>query len=47
MVVPFEYDKKKQDELKEMLIKLLQVTDKRYQCVIKMERSFVANAKES
>ena len=47
MVVPFEYDKKKQDELKEMLIKLLQVTDKRYQCVITMERSFVANAKES
>lgn len=46
MVVPFEYDKKKQDELRTTLIKLLQITDQRYQCVITIERSYVASAKE-
>lgn len=46
MVVPFEYDKKKQDELRMTLIKLLQITDQRYQCVITIERSYVASAKE-
>ena len=47
MVVPFEYDKKKQDELRMTLIKLLQIVDHRYQCVITLERSYVASAKES
>lgn len=47
MVVPFEYDKKKQDELRMILIKLLQIVDHRYQCVITLERSYVASAKES
>lgn len=47
MVVPFEYDKKKQDELHMTLIKLLQIVDHRYQCVITLERSYVASAKES
>lgn len=46
MVVPFEYDKKKQDELRMTLIKLLQILDPRYQCVITVERSYVASAKE-
>jgi cation diffusion facilitator family transporter len=43
MVVPFEYDEKKQEEITTALIKLLQVIDKRYQCVITVERSFIAN----
>lgn len=47
MVVPFEYDKKKQDELRMTLIKLLKIVDHRYQCVITLERSYVASAKES
>ena len=47
MVVPFEFDKKKQDELRMTLIKLLQIVDHRYQCVITLERSYVASAKES
>ena len=47
MVVPFEYDKKKQDELRMTLIKLLQIVDHRYQCFITLERSYVASAKES
>lgn len=46
MVVPFSYDDKKQKELRETLVKLLHVADKRYQCLITLERSFVADAKE-
>lgn len=46
MVVPYEYDKKKQDALRMTLIKLLQITDPRYQCIITVERSYVASAKE-
>lgn len=46
MVVPFSYDDKKQKELRTTLVKLLHVADKRYQCVITLERSFVADAKE-
>lgn len=45
MVVPFEYSTQKQNELKMMLRKLLQMADKRYQCVITIERSYVASAK--
>lgn len=46
MVVPFEYDKEKQIELKTSLRRLLKLTDERYECVITVERSYVGNAKE-
>lgn len=46
MVVPFEYDHKKQDELRTSLMKLLKITDDRYECVITVERSYVGNAEE-
>ena len=46
MVVPYEYDKEKQEELRTMLTKLLQITDQRYRCVITIERSYIAGAKE-
>ncbi len=46
MVVPFEYDHKKQDELRTSLMKLLEITDDRYECVITVERSYVGNAEE-
>lgn len=46
MVVPFEYDKKRQEELKESLGKLLKFTDERYECIITIERSYIGNAKE-
>lgn len=45
MVVPYEYDRQKQDNLRMTLIKLLQITDQRYQCVITVERSYVAGGK--
>lgn len=45
MVVPFEYDKKKQEGLRMTLIKLLQLADPRYQCVITVERSYIASEK--
>lgn len=41
MVVPFEYDEKKQEELKKSVVKLLKLTGENYQCVITMERSYV------
>ena len=46
MEIPYEYDAKRQDDLKTTLIKLLQITDPRYECVITAERSYVASAKE-
>lgn len=46
MVVPYEYDKKKQDELKLSFMKLLRLADERYQCVITTERSYVGNETE-
>ena len=46
MVVPFEYDKHRQEELKKTVMKLLKIADERYQCVITLERSYVASAKE-
>ena len=46
MEIPYEYDAKRQDELKTTLIKLLQITDPRFECVITAERSYVASAKE-
>lgn len=47
MVVPYEYDKEKQDEIRTSLVRLLQRTDKRYQCVITVERSYIGHADES
>ena len=41
MVVPFEYDEKKQDDLKRSVTKLLKLTGENYQCVITVERSYV------
>lgn len=46
MVVPYEYDEEKQEELRTMLVKLLKLTDPRFQCVITIERSYIADAKE-
>ena len=46
MVVPYEYDIKRQNELKTSLIKLLKITDDRYQCVITVERSYLGSAEE-
>ena len=46
MEVPYEYDEKKQEELRMTLVKLLQITDQRYQCVISTERSYIGSAKE-
>lgn len=44
MVVPYDYDKERQKEIQTSLMKLLQAADKRYQCVITLERSYVGNA---
>lgn len=46
MEVPYEYDEKKQEALKNTLVKLLKITDPRYQCVITIERSYIGSAKE-
>lgn len=46
MVIPYEYNKEKQLFLKKELRKKLQEADGRYQCVINMERSYVASAEE-
>ncbi len=41
MVVPYEYDDKKQADLRRTVEKLLHVADPRYQCVITVERSYI------
>lgn len=46
MVVPFEYSKEKEKELKESFRKLIRMHDDRYRCVITVERSYVASEKE-
>ena len=46
MVVPHDYDKEKQIELKKYVREQLKEIDYRYQCVITTERSYVANAKK-
>lgn len=46
MVIPYEYDYKRQDELRVSLMKLLKIADQRYECVITVERSYVGNAKD-
>ena len=46
MVVPFEYSTQKQNELKMILLNgCFRWQIKRYQCVITIERSYVASAK--
>ena len=46
MVVPFEYSKERQKELKDSFRKLIRMHDDRYRCVITVERSYVASEKE-
>ncbi len=46
MVVPFEYDKEKEKELKASFRKLICMHDERYRCVITVERSYVAIEKK-
>lgn len=46
MVVPYEYDDKRKDELRTSLKKLLKIADKRYECVITVERSYIGNGEE-
>ena len=46
MVVPFDYSKDKEKELKESFRKLIRMHDERYCCVITVERSYVASEKE-
>lgn len=46
MVVPFEYDKEKEKELKKSFRTLIRMHDERYQCVITVERSYVAIEKK-
>lgn len=46
MEVPYEYDEEKQEELMMKLMKLLKITDQRYQCAITIERSYIGSAKE-
>ena len=41
MVVPFEYDEKKQEDLKRSVSSLLKLTGENYQCVITVERSYI------
>ena len=45
LVVPFEYDHQKQEELKDSLKRLLKMHDSRYEFVMTVERSYVASAK--
>ncbi len=46
MVVPYEYDHKKQNDLRTSLMKLLKIADERYECVITVERSYIGDAAE-
>ena len=46
MVVPFEYNKEKEKELKDSFRKLIRMHDDRYRCVITVERSYVAVEKK-
>lgn len=45
LVVPFEYDQK-QDHIRSAIMGVLQIVDPRYQCVITVEKEYVASAKE-
>ena len=45
MVVPYEYDDQKEEELRRTVEKLLHIADPRYQCVITVERSYMDEGK--
>lgn len=45
MVVPYEYDKEKRQQLMDDFVKQLKEIDERYECVITLEMSYVASAK--
>lgn len=42
LVVPYEYDQEKQDELHLLLVQRISDLDKRYQCVITIEKSYIS-----
>lgn len=44
MVVPIEYDRQKTAEIEKQVISAIKRLDKRYQCVITIDKSFVAGA---
>ena len=46
MVIPYEYDKEKQNDLREEFARRLREKNDRYHVVITMERSYVASAAE-
>ena len=46
MVIPYEYDKEKQNDLREEFVRRLREKNDRYHVVITMERSYVASAAE-
>lgn len=46
MVIPYEYDKEKQNDLREEFARRLREKNDRYRAVITMERSYVASAAE-
>ena len=46
MVIPYEYDKEKQNDLREEFARRLRDKNDRYHAVITMERSYVASAAE-
>ena len=46
MVIPYEYDKEKQNDLREEFARRLREKNDRYHAVITMERSYVASAAE-
>lgn len=46
MVVPFGYNHEKQEKLKKAFTEQLKKVDRRYQCVITVEHSFMAETKE-
>lgn len=45
MVVPYEYDDQKEEELRRTVEKLLHIADPRYQCVITVGRSYIDGGK--
>lgn len=44
MMVPIEYDRQKTEEIEKQVISTIKKLDKRYQCVITIDKSFVAGA---
>ena len=46
MVLPHGYDKEEENTLQRLVTEKIHRLDERYQCVITMEKSFVAESKE-